>query len=81
MSWIRNEELEQEKEFFHGKDFLQTSLDEKESANIWSFYNVIRTVEETSKTLNTDLDIRPIYHKSDKGAKAQLNLAVPPIGL
>ena len=44
--------------------------------NIWSFYNVIRTVEETFKTLKTDLDIRPIYHKSDEGAKAHLNLAV-----
>ena len=52
---------------------LQMSEDPK---NIWSFYNVIRTVEETFKTLKTDLDIRPIYHKSDEGAKAHLNLAV-----
>ena len=51
MSWNRNEELEQEEETFHGKYFLQTSLDEKDAKNIWSFYNVIRTVEETFKTL------------------------------
>ena len=76
MFWNRNEELEQEEETFHGKYFLQTSLDEKDAKNIWSFYNVIRTVEETFKTLKTDLDIRPIYHKSDEGAKAHLNLAV-----
>lgn len=76
MSWERNEEAEQVKELFHGKYFLQTSLDEKDPKNIWSFYNVIRTVEETFKTLKTDLDIRPIYHKSDQGAKAHLNLAV-----
>lgn len=47
MSWKRNEEAEQEKELFHGKYFLQTSLNEKDPKNIWSFYNVIRTVEET----------------------------------
>ena len=32
---------------FHGKYVLLTSLDEKEELNIWKFYNVIRTVEET----------------------------------
>ena len=37
---------------------------------------VIRTVEETFHTLKSDLDIRPVYHKSDTGIKAHLNLAV-----
>ena len=39
-------------------------------------YNVIRTVEETFKTLKTDLDIRPVFHKSDDGTKAHLHLAI-----
>ena len=35
-----------------------------------------RTVEETFHVLKTDLDIRPVYHKSDNGIKAHLNLAI-----
>ena len=33
-------------------------------------------VEETFKTLKTDLDIRPVFHKSDDGTKAHLHLAI-----
>lgn len=40
------------------------------------FYNVIRTVEETFHVLKTDLDNRPVYHKSDNGIKSHLNLAI-----
>ena len=53
-----------------------TSLDENNEVNVWTFYNVIRTVEETFHTLKSDLDMRPVYHKSDNGIKAHLNLAV-----
>lgn len=34
-------------------------------------------MEETFKLLKSDLDVRPIYHKTDEAAKAHLNLAVP----
>lgn len=60
----------------HGKYVLHTNLDETDEKNIWNFYNVIREVESTFRCLKTDLDIRPVYHKSDDGAKAHLNLAV-----
>jgi transposase len=76
MSWRIKDNKREETNKFHGKYFLQTNLDEKDEKNIWCFYNVIRTVEETFKTLKLDLDIRPVYHKSDKGVKAHLNLAV-----
>ena len=61
---------------FHRKYVLLTSLDESQELNIWKFYNVIRTVEETFHVLKTDLDIRPVYHKSDNGIKSHLNLAI-----
>lgn len=76
MTWKRNDVKDGTARKFHGKYVLLTSLDEKEEANVWKFYNVIRTVEETFRTLKTDLDIRPVYHKSDAGIKAHLNLAV-----
>ena len=76
MEWTRNDEKTSEIKKFHGKYVLLTSLDENEEVNIWKFYNVIRTVEETFHVLKTDLDIRPVYHKSDTGIKAHLNLAI-----
>lgn len=76
MSWHRKSDTEAAPVKMHGKYFLQTSLDESDEENIWQFYNVIRTVEETFKTLKLDLDIRPVYHKTDKGAKAHLHLAI-----
>ena len=74
--WQLNTEKSEEIRKFHGKYVLITSLDESKELNIWKFYNVIRTVEETFHVLKTDLDIRPVYHKSDDGIKAHLNLAV-----
>jgi transposase len=76
MEWKRKEESIAERKKFHGKYVLLTSLDENDELNVWKFYNVIRTVEETFHTLKTDLDIRPVYHKTDGGIKAHLNLAV-----
>ena len=76
MDWRRKEDYAAARSSFHGKYVLLTSLDESEELNIWKFYNVIRTVEETFHTLKSDLDIRPVYHKSDGGIKAHLNLAV-----
>jgi transposase len=51
-------------------------MDENEEEDIWQFYNVIRTVEETFRILKTDLDIRPVYHKTDEGIKAHLHPAI-----
>ena len=76
MEWKRRQESIAEKKKFHGKYVLLTSLDENDELNVWEFYNVIRTVEETFRTLKSDLDMRPVYHKSDGGIKAHLNLAV-----
>jgi len=76
MGWKRKDEYVAERMKFHGKYVLLTCLDENDEVNVWKFYNVIRTVEETFHTLKTDLDMRPVYHKSDGGIKAHLNLAV-----
>ena len=76
MTWEPVEGKAAETRKLHGKYVLLTSLDENRELNIWKFYNVIRTVEETFHILKTDLDIRPVYHKSDGGVKAHLNLAI-----
>ena len=76
MEWRRKEGSVTQRGEFHGKYVLLTSLDENDETNVWKFYNVIRTVEETFHTLKSDLDMRPVYHKSDCGIKAHLNLTV-----
>jgi hypothetical protein len=59
-----------------GVYFLRTNLSIKDEAVIWNIYNTIREIENSFRTLKTDLDLRPIYHKSDKGAMAHLHLGI-----
>lgn len=72
LNWTYDESAMDEKSKLHGKYFLRTNLDREQENNIWSFYNVICTVEETFKTL----DIRSVYHKSNERTKGYLNLAI-----
>lgn len=56
--------------------FLRTSLNEKEEKTLWLIYNVIREIESTFRVLKTDLDLRPIYHKTDDASMAHLHLGL-----
>jgi len=40
---------------------------------IWNIYSTIRQIESTFRTLKTDPDLRPIYHKNDKATMAHLH--------
>jgi hypothetical protein len=59
-----------------GYYLLRTTLDEKKEAVQWTIYNTIREVEATFRILKTDLDLRPIYHKTDDAAMAHLHLGL-----
>lgn len=56
--------------------FLRTSLNIKDEKTIWTIYNAIREIEYTFRVLKTDLDLRPIYHKTDQAAMAHLHLGL-----
>jgi hypothetical protein len=56
--------------------FLRTSLKDKDETLIWKFYNTIREIEATFRVLKTDLDLRPIYHKTDNNTMAHLHLGL-----
>jgi len=56
--------------------FLRTSLNEKDERNMWAIYNIIREIEYTFRVLKTDLDLRPIFHKTDDASMAHLNLGL-----
>ena len=75
IEWKANEiAIKKEKE--QGVYFLKTSLKEKDEATIWKIYNALREVESTFRTLKTDLDLRPIYHKNDNATMAHLHLGL-----
>jgi transposase len=76
MSWTKIDVKDQQAEDQLGRYFLRTSLDMKDEVIVWNVYNTIREIENTFRTLKTDLDLRPIYHKRDASTVAHLNLGL-----
>jgi len=76
LSWSKNEEQYAKKQANLGIYFLRTSLLLKDEVIIWNIYNTIREIEASFKILKSDLDLRPIYHKSDNGTIAHLHLGL-----
>lgn len=56
--------------------FLRTSLDGTDEQTQWTIYNAIREIESTFRVLKTDLDLRPIFHKTDDASMAHLHLGL-----
>jgi len=59
-----------------GVYFLRTSLNGQSEETLWKCYNTIREIESTFRTLKSDLDLRPIYHKNDDSTMAHLHLGL-----
>jgi hypothetical protein len=64
-----------------GVYFIRTNLSVDREEILWKIYNTIREIEYSFRTLKTDpiaigLDLRPIYHKSDKATMAHLHLGL-----
>lgn len=59
-----------------GVYFIRTSQEIKDEGMVWKIYNTIREVESSFRTLKTDLDLRPIYHKNDDATMAHLHLGL-----
>ena len=60
-----------------GVYFLQTNLNEdKDGKVIWQIYNILKEVEASFRCMKTDLDLRPVYHKSDVACLAHLHLGI-----
>jgi hypothetical protein len=73
MDWNIKQEIEINGD--SGTYFLRTSLKMSE-ATTWMIYNIIREIESSFRTLKTDLDLRPIYHKKDDTTMAHLHLGL-----
>ena len=71
INWKQNKIANRE-----GFYLLRTTLSEKDEKVQWTIYNTIREVEATFRVLKTDLDLRPIYHKTDEASIAHLHLGL-----
>ncbi len=60
----------------YGVYFLRTSLNIKDEVVIWNIYNTLKEIENSFRTLKTELDLRPIYHQTDKATMAHLHLGL-----
>ncbi len=59
-----------------GYYLLRTTLTKIDEKAQWTIYNTIREIEATFRTLKTDLDLRPVYHKTDEASMAHLHLGL-----
>ena len=59
-----------------GVYFLRTSIKDIDEVTFWDIYNTIREIESSFRTLKNDLEIRPVFHKSDENTMSHLFLAV-----
>lgn len=76
ITWEKDPEKHRQKNESLGVYFLRTNLDVREEYVIWNIYNTIREIEAAFRTLKTDLDLRPIYHKNDDATLAHLHLGI-----
>ena len=76
ITWRKDEDRHNAKEDSLGIYFLRTNMNVEDEVIVWDIYNTIREIENTFRTLKTDLDLRPIYHKNDNATMAHLHLGI-----
>ena len=73
ISWKKGEKESKDE---LGVYFLRTNMEVEQEDILWKIYNIIREIESTFRSLKTDLDLRPIYHKTDDATLAHLHLGL-----
>lgn len=76
LKWEKIAKLDARKQEECGVYFLRTCIKSNEETLIWTVYNCIQNIESSFRTLKTDLDLRPIFHKSDESTQAHLHLGL-----
>jgi hypothetical protein len=76
ITWEKDKTKDADKTENLGVYFLRTNLNVKDEVVVWNIYNTIREIENVFRTLKTDLDLRPVYHKRDDATMAHLHLGV-----
>lgn len=76
LQWHKDPEKLARKQQELGKYILRTNVNLHDEVMVWDVYNTIREIESTFRTLKTELDLRPIYHKRDDATMAHLHLGI-----
>lgn len=76
ITWKKDPDKDLKKTENLGVYFLRTNLNVREEYVVRNIYNTIREIESAFRTLKTDLDLRPIYHKNDDATMAHLHLGL-----
>ena len=76
ITWKKDEAKHASKLESLGIYFLRTNMNVADEVIVWNIYNTIREIESAFRTLKTDLDLRPIYHKNDDATMAHLHLGI-----
>jgi len=76
MTWEKKAQSAVDVEKTHGVYFLKTCIQQADEELVWTVYNCIREIESSIRTLKSDLDLRPIFHKTDDASQAHLHLGL-----
>jgi hypothetical protein len=76
ITWAKKAQATVEKENTYGVYFLRTSIKQPNEKLVWTVYNCIREIESSFRTLKSDLDLRPVFHKTDDASQAHLHLGL-----
>jgi hypothetical protein len=76
LTWDKKEQATLDRKNTYGVYFLRTSIEEANEKLVWTVYNCIREVESSIRCLKSDLDLRPIFHKTDDASKAHIHLGL-----
>ena len=74
--WEKIAKLDAQKQEECGVYFLRTSIKGSDQTLVWTIYNCIRNIESSFRILKTDLDLRPVFHKTDEATQAHLHLGL-----
>ena len=76
MTYQKKEPVAIDRKNTHGVYFLRTSIEESNEKLVWTVYNCIREIEASIRCLKSDLDLRPVFHKTDDATKAHIHLGL-----
>jgi transposase len=64
------------KERFSGSYFLRTNLINLEEKELWNIYITLSKVEDSFRSLKSELEMRPVYHRKDERIEGHLFICV-----
>lgn len=70
------EKTDKAEQRFSGSYFLRTTRRDLDERNLWSLYIMLTNVEDAFRTLKSDLNLRPIYHRKESRSDAHVFITV-----